>query len=51
MIAQARKFSDAQIALALDRVHQTDVALKGQANQAIDERTALEALIVELCRL
>jgi len=51
MIAQARKFSDGQIALALDRVHQTDAALKGQADQAIDERTALEALIVELCRL
>ena len=51
MIAQARKFSDGQIALALDRVHQTDAALKGQADQVIDERTALEALIVELCRL
>ncbi len=51
MIAQARKFSDGQIALALDRVHQTDAALKGQADQTIDERTALEALIVELCRL
>ncbi len=51
MIAQARKFSDAQIARALDTVHQTDAALKGQADQAIDERTALEALIVELCRL
>ncbi len=51
MIAQAKKFSDAQIARALDRVHQTDVALKGQADQTIDERTALETLIVELCRL
>jgi len=51
MIAQARKFSDGQIALALDRVQQTDAALKGQTDQAIDERTALEALIVELCRL
>ncbi len=51
MIAQARKFSDGQIALALDRVHQTDAALKGQTDQAIDERTALESLIVELCRL
>ncbi len=51
MIAQARKFDDGQIARALDRVHQTDVALKGQADRTIDERTALEALIVELCKL
>ena len=51
MIAQARKFSDGQIARALDIVHQTDVALKGQADQTIDERTALETLIVALCRL
>jgi len=51
MLAQAKKFSDGQIARALDIVHQTDVALKGQADQTIDERTALETLIVELCRL
>ncbi len=51
LIAQAKKFDDRQIARALDRVHQTDVVLKGQGGQAIDERTALEALIVELCKL
>jgi DNA polymerase-3 subunit delta len=51
MIAQARKFDDGQVARALDRVHQTDIALKGHADRTIDERTALEALIVELCKL
>ncbi len=51
LIAQAKKFTDGQIARALDMVHQTDVALKGQAEQSIDERTALETLIVKLCKL
>ena len=48
---QARKFTDAQLAHALARVHETDLALKGRGGVQIDERPALEALVVELSQL
>ena len=51
MVAQAKKFTDPQIARALARVHETELALKGQTGEQIDERPALETLIVELCQL
>ncbi len=48
---QARKFTDVQLVRALARVHETDLALKGQGGEQLDERPALETLIVELCQL
>ena len=48
---QAAKFKDAQLAQALARVQQTDLALKGRGGVQIEERAALEALVVELCQL
>ena len=48
---QARKFTDPQLARALARVHETDLVVKGQRGEQLDERPALEALVVELCQL
>ncbi len=48
---QARNFTDPQLARALARVHETDLALKGQGGEQLDERPALETLVVELCQL
>lgn len=49
-VEQARSFSDAQLARALTRVYETDLALKGQSDARVDDRLALETLIVSLCR-
>ncbi len=49
--AQARNFSDVQLAKALVRIYETDLALKGQRGEQLDYHTTLELLIVELCRL
>lgn len=51
LTAMARNFTDAQLAQGLARVYETDLMLKGQAEEQIDERVALETLIVELCQL
>lgn len=48
---QARNFSDVQLVRAFVRVHETDLALKGQGDQRMDDRLALETLIISLCRL
>lgn len=46
---QAALFSDGQLARALDRVYQADLALKGKGPK-LDERSVIELLIAELCR-
>lgn len=46
--AQSSNFSDAQLARALDRAYQADLALKGQSGQ-LDDRTVMELLIADLC--
>jgi len=46
--AQSRNFSDSQLARALDRVYQADLALKGQSG-SLDDRTVMELLIADLC--
>ncbi|MGD9496337.1 MAG: DNA polymerase III subunit delta [Armatimonadota bacterium] len=46
---QAARFSDGQLARALDRVYQADLALKG-AGGKLDHRTVVELLIADLCR-
>ncbi len=48
---QARNFSDVQLVRAFVKVHETDLALKGQGEQRMDDRLALETLIISLCRL
>lgn len=45
---QAALFSDGQLARALDRVYQADLALKGKGPK-LDERSVIELLIAELC--
>ncbi len=46
---QARNFTDAQLVRAMLRVYETDLALKGQSKERLDDRLALETLIVALC--
>ncbi len=46
--AQARKFGDADLARALDRVYTADKALKGQGGSQ-DHHTVMELLVAELC--
>jgi DNA polymerase-3 subunit delta len=47
---QARNFTDNQLIRAMLAVYETDLALKGQTNERLDDRLALETLIVTLCR-
>lgn len=47
-VAQSENFTDAQLARALDRAYQADLALKGQSGQ-LDDRTVMELLIADLC--
>ena len=49
--SQARNFTDAQLARALVKVYETDLTIKGQTAEQVDDRLALEMLIVELCQL
>ncbi len=46
--AQARKFSDADLARALDRVYTADKALKGQGGSQ-DHHAVMELLVAGLC--
>ena len=46
--AQARKFSDADLARALDRVYTADKTLKGQGGSQ-DHHTVMALLVAELC--
>ncbi len=46
---QAARFSDGQLARALDRVYQADLALKGKGGR-LEARTVVELLIADLCR-
>jgi DNA polymerase III subunit delta len=50
LAAQAANFSEAQLARALVRLYETDLAFKGQGEGKANERTVLEALVVSLCR-
>ncbi len=47
---QAAMFSDGQLARAMDRLCQADLALKGGGDARLDERTVVELLIAQLCR-
>ena len=47
---QATMFSDGQLARAMDRLCQADLALKGGGEARMDERTVVELLIAQLCR-
>ena len=48
---QAPNFTDVQLVRALVKVYETDLSLKGQSEERMDDRLALETLIVSLCRL
>jgi DNA polymerase-3 subunit delta len=48
---QARNFSDTQLVRALVKVYETDLMLKGQTEERMGDRLALETLIVRLCAL
>lgn len=48
--AQARNFKESQLARALVKVYETDLALKGMGEQQLDDRTLLETLVISLCR-
>jgi DNA polymerase-3 subunit delta len=46
---QARNFSDETLARAIEAVYLTDLALKGQTEEQMDDRMAMELLLVSLC--
>jgi DNA polymerase III subunit delta len=47
--AQAKNFSEGQLARALLKVYEADLALKGQGNAQMDDRMIVELLVVSLC--
>ena len=48
---QARLFSNTQLARGIVEIFKADIALKGQADQEMDDRMLLETLVIRLCRL
>ncbi len=49
--SQARNFTDVQLVRAMIRIYEAELTLKGQSERRMDDRLALETLIVALCRL
>lgn len=47
---QARNFTDAQLARAMVRVAEADMALKGFGDAQMDDRMVIETLVIALCR-
>ena len=48
---QAKLFSNTQLARGIIEIFRADIALKGQADQEMDDRMLLETLVIRLCRL
>lgn len=51
LTAQARHFTESQLARALVRVYEADLMLKGLGEQKAEARTILELLVVSLCQI
>jgi DNA polymerase-3 subunit delta len=47
---QARNFTDAQLARAIVKVYEADLALKGFGEAQMDDRMVIETLVIALCR-
>lgn len=47
---QARNFTEAQLARAMVRVAEADMALKGFGNAQLEDRMIIETLVIALCR-
>lgn len=48
---QARNFSEGQLARAMLKVYEADLALKGYSDEQLDDRMVVETLIISLCRI
>lgn len=48
---QARNFSEGQLAKAMLKVYEADLALKGYSEEQLDDRMVVETLIISLCRI
>lgn len=50
LTAQARNFTEAQLARALVKVYEADLALKGYGDGSQEDRLVIETLVIALCR-
>ena len=50
LVGQARNFSEGQLARAMLKVYEADLALKGYGEEQLDDRMIVETLIISLCR-
>lgn len=50
LTGQARNFSDGQLARAMLKVYEADMALKGLSDEQLDDRMIVETLVISLCR-
>ena len=51
LAGQARNFSEGQLARAMLKVYEADLALKGYSDEQLDDRMVVETLIISLCRI
>lgn len=51
LTGQARNFSEGQLAKAMLKVYEADLALKGYGEEQLDDRMVIETLVISLCRM
>ncbi|MGE5532699.1 MAG: DNA polymerase III subunit delta [Bacteroidota bacterium] len=51
LTGQARNFSEGQLAKAMLKVYEADLALKGFGDEQLDDRMIVETLVISLCRM
>ncbi|MEI6502789.1 MAG: DNA polymerase III subunit delta [Armatimonadota bacterium] len=51
LASQARNFNEGQLAKAMLKVYEADLALKGYADEQLDDRMVIETLVISLCRM
>lgn len=51
LTGQARNFSEGQLARAMLKVYEADLALKGYGDEQLDDRMVIETLVISLCRM
>lgn len=51
LTSQARNFSEGQLAKAMLKVYEADLALKGFGDEQLDDRMIVETLVISLCRM
>jgi DNA polymerase III subunit delta len=51
LAGQARNFNEGQLAKAMLKVYEADLALKGYGDEQLDDRMVIETLVISLCRM